>query len=224
MRPGKPLTALAGAAVLTLTLTASSCDSSTSSNGNAITDGQQANQDTQYAYVQPLPYFPFSQIRQTLIEAEAINALGIASTTFDFVQGIDHPVLVCPSIGVPVPATDELSNPVVPVWNGSSGTNNVSYSDAGVGEGQQEPDGVFPGDTTGTDGLCVNDSGGQYLNYDEAEDISVTAPAYWDATLYGGKGGIHITGTPVMPICTVKILSAVKKQAEEVCTDPNKSK
>ena len=180
-----------------------------SSNGNAATNAQQSRDDTQFAYVQPLPFFPFSQIRQTVIEAEAIDALGIASTTFDFVPGISHPVLVCPSIGVPVPATDELSNPVVAQWNGY-GNGGI----AGVGVGQEEADGVFPGDTSGTNGLCVNSTGGQYLNYDEADDISVTAPAYWDQA----TGTIKITGAPIMPTCLVKKLSA--SRAEEICTKP----
>lgn len=206
------ITAIAAAVSLAVAVTA--CNSGSSApNGNALTNQQQQNDDTQFAYVQPLPYFPFSQIRQDLIEIEAINALGIASTTFDFVPGIGAPVLSCPSIGVPIPDTDNLSNPVVAQWN-NGGTN----GEAGVGVGQEEPEGVFTGDTTGTSGLCVNSTGGQYLNDDEAYDISVTAPAYWDQTMNGGRGGIHINGTPVMPVCKVKILNAAKQQAEEVCT------
>jgi hypothetical protein len=202
----------AGIAAVVLAAGVAACSSTGSgtSNGNAISNAQQANDDRQFAYVQPLPFFPFSQIRQTVIEAEAIDALGIASTTFDFVPGISHPVLECPSIGVPVPATDELSNPVVAQWNG--------YGDggiAGVGVGQEEPDGVFPGDTSGTNGLCVNAAGGQYLDYDEAYDISITAPAYWDSA----TGTIKVTGTPVMPVCVIKKLGGNK--AEELCTKPS---
>jgi hypothetical protein len=203
------LVAVIAAILLTTGIAACMSSGNGSSNGNSITNAQQQKDDTQFAYVQPLPFFPFSQIRQTVIEAEAIDALGIASTTFDFVPGIGHPVLVCPSIGVPVPATDELSNPVVAQWSysGNDGT-------AGVGVGQEEPDGIFAGDTSGTNGLCVNSGGGQYLNYDEAYDISVTAPAYWDAA----TSTIKITGSPNMPTCLVKKLSASK--AEEICTKP----
>lgn len=215
----KILAALAGA---TLAATLAACSSSTTSTGDQVTNAQQANQDTQYAYTQPLPYFPFSQIRQTAIEAEAIDALGIASTTFMFVPGVPNPVLVCPSIGVPVPVTDQLSNPLVAQW----GDYNNS---AGVAVGQEEPMGVFTGDSSGTNSLCVKDVGSNYLGYNEAYDVSVTAPAYWDPNYWGpGKGYIKITGTPVMPVCSVKTYykndsnGNPQKQYEEVCVDPTK--
>ena len=204
------LAGLAGVAVF-LACGASSCSGGGGGAGNAATNAQQGRDDTQYAYVQPLPFFPFSQIRQTVIEAEAIDALGIASTTFFFVPGIDHPVYTCPSIGVPVPATDQLSNPFVAQWN-NGGTN----GNAGVAVGQEDPDGVFTGDTSGTNSLCVSNGGGQYLGYDEAYTISFTASAHWDS----GIGQIVVTGTPVMPVCRVKVLSASKHKAEEVCTKP----
>ena len=225
MRIKTVLPVLAATAALSL----AACSGPASSNGNAIISQQQGIQDTQYAYVQPLPYFPFSQIRQDLIEIEAINALGIASTTFMFVPGIPNPVLVCPSIGVPVPVTDQLSNPYVPAWNGTSGTNNKDYSDAGVPIGQEEPMGVFTGDSSGTNSLCVNNAGSQYEGYNEAYDVSVTAPAFWDQNYWGpGKGYIKITGDVVMPVCTVKSYNTTdsngntKKNYEEVCVDPTK--
>jgi hypothetical protein len=143
MKTRKPIAATIAAlgAVVLLTCGFSCGGSSTSGggNGNAITNQQQAVDNQQYAYVQPIPFFPFSQIRQTVIEAEAIDALGVATTTFFFVPGIDHPVYSCPSIGVPVPATDQLSNPSVAQW--SSGTNgDDGYGVAGVAVGQEEPD------------------------------------------------------------------------------------
>lgn len=210
------------AAVATASLAA--CSSDSSSAGNDITNAQQATQDTQYAYVQPLPHFPFSQIRQDLIEIEAINALGIASTTFMFIPGVPNPVHICPSIGVPVPVTDQLSNPLVAQWGGYNNS-------AGVAVGQEEPMGVFTGDSTGTNSLCVNNTGGQYAGYNEAYDVSVTAPAFWDPNYWGpGKGYIKIQGTPVMPVCTVKSYykndsnGNPQKQYEEVCVDPTKPK
>jgi hypothetical protein len=229
--PSKKLRMLVGGAVagVALLLSSASACQSGSSNGNAITNAQQGVQDTQYAYVQPLPYFPFSRIRQNLIEIEAINALGIASTTFMFIPGVPNPVLVCPSVGVPVPSTDQLSNPYVPAWNGSGGTNNQQNSDAGVAIGQQEPMGVFTGDSSGTNSLCVNSTGGQYEGYNEAYDVSVTTSAYWDPNKWGpGKGYIMVTGAPVMPVCTVHKYQGTDSSGnattnyEEVCTDPTK--
>jgi hypothetical protein len=216
---------LAGAGLaLTLALSASACSGSGSSNGNSIINAQQGVQDTQYAFVQPLPYFPFSRIRQNLTEVEAINALGIASTTFMFIPGVPNPVLICPSVGVPVPVTDNLSNPWVPVWS-NGGTN----GNAGVAVGQEEPMGVFTGDSTGTDSLCINGTGGQYEGYNEAYDVSVTTSAYWDPNKWGpGKGYIIVTGAPVMPVCKVHHYQGTDSSGnpqtnyEEVCTDPTK--
>lgn len=217
------LSTLALAVLAATTLSACDTTSTTSDNGNATTNAQQANDDQQYAFVQPLPFFPFSQIRQNVIEAEAIDALGINSTIFFFVPGIDHPIFSCAGVGVPVPATDQLSNPWVAQW--SSGTTNNNYAVAGVPVGQQEPDGVFAGDTSGTNSLCLNNTGQQFLGYNEAYDVAFTAPAHWNANALGpGKGQIIITGAPVMPVCTVKVTNAAKHQAEEVCIDPTKHK
>lgn len=205
------------AAVAALALAAAGCSSqasTTSAKGNNYTNAQQSIDTNQLAYVQPLPYFPFSQIKQNLIEIEAIQALGINSTSFIFVQGINHPVLVCPSQGVPVPATDELSNPVVPVWN--SAWDN-GYSVAGVTVNQIDPTGIFSGDTTGTNGLCLTNSGHPYDVYNEAFYITVTANAYWD----NAKGQIVVTGTPVMPLCKVfRYTYKGKPAAYEKCTAP----
>jgi len=208
-----------GAAIVTAVLAAgllAACDSG-SSNGNDIANAQQANDDTTYAFVQPLPHFPFSQIRQNVIEAEAIDAFGINSTTFFFVPGIDHPIYQCASIGVPVPATDQLSNPWVAQWAG--GTN----GNAGVAIGQAEPDGVFTGDTTGTNSICLYKTGQQFLGYNEAFDVSFTAKGHWDPNALGpGKGQVIIDGAPVIPVCTVHVINAAKQQAEEVCINPEK--
>lgn len=189
-------------------------------NGNSILNQQQAADAKQYAFVQPLPYFPFSRIRQNVIEAEAIDALGINSTTFFFINGIDHPVFQCASVGVPVPATDQLSNPSVAQWN--SGGSSNGYAIAGVPVGQMEPDGVFAGDTTGTNTLCLDGKGAEFLGYNEAYDVSFTAVAHWDPNALGpGKGQIIVTGNPVIPVCKIKVLNAAKHKAEEICTDPS---
>jgi hypothetical protein len=203
---------LAAAAAITLMTGVAACNGG--SNGSSLSNQQQSRDTTQMEYVEPLPYFPYSQMRQTLIEIEAIQALGIASTTFDFIPGIDHPVLACPSIGVPIPGTDELSNPAVAQWR--SGTE----GNAGVTVGQEDPTGVFAGETTGTGGLCLDSSANQYLNDDEGYDVALTAPAYWDTHAGDGlpPGHIQLTGPVVMPKCHVRILSARKHKAEEICT------
>ncbi len=213
--------AVAMIAVGALTLTLGACDTSSGtsggSTGNAAQNAQQQKDNAQLEFVQPIPFFPYSEIRQNLIEIEAIQALGISSTSFVFIQGIDHPVLVCPSQGVPVPATDEMTNPVVPVWN--SGSWSQGYAVAGVGVGQQDPVGVFQGDTTGTNGLCLNNAGQPYDIYNEAQYVTVTANAVWNKS----TGMIDVLGAPVMPTCTVHVIDASRHKAEEICTAPQKS-
>jgi len=224
---------IAVAIALLSTVLGCSCSAS-SSNGNAVINAQQGVQDSQYAFVQPLPYFPFSQIRQDLIEIEAINALGIASTSFFFNPGVPDPILVCPSVGVPVPETDQLSNPYQAQWNGSNNGNGLDGpgaggSDAGVAIGQGEPMGVFTGDGTGTNSLCLNNTGNQFLGFDEAYTVSVTTSAYWNPNFWApGKGKIIVTGEPVMPVCKVHKYKGTDSAGnastnyEEVCTDPTK--
>jgi hypothetical protein len=205
-------------AIAALALPLSACDSSIGnpapSSGTALSNKQEQLDFTHLQYVEPLPGFPYSEMRQDLIEIEAIEALGIDSTTFVFVQGISHPVYVCPSVGVPIPVTDQLSNDQVPVWN--SGSDNQGYGIAGVTEDQADPPGVFQGDSTGTNSLCLNGSGGQYDIYNEAYDLTVTAPAYWDQT----TGMIKLNGPAVYPVCHVVVVNAKKEKAEEICSAP----
>ena len=65
----KAFIGLAAAAVLGL----AACSSG--NQGQALEGAQQANLTLHYEQVQPLPYFQYSQYRQTLTEIEAIQAL-----------------------------------------------------------------------------------------------------------------------------------------------------
>ena len=60
---------------------------------------------------QPIPHYNYSQIRQTLIDAETISANGTQTTSFFFQMGDPDPVFTCPSLGMPVANTAQLSNP-----------------------------------------------------------------------------------------------------------------
>lgn len=219
----KKILALAATAALALSVaacTTSSTQPPSGQTGNNLSNQQQQNDYTQLEYVEPLPDFPYSQIRQDLIEWEAIEALGISSTTFFFIPGITHPVFSCPSIGVPMAETDELSNPVIAQWNTASnadqGNNGDSDSIAGVTVGQPDPDGIYQGDTTGSANLCTEGSGPPLGAYNEGYDVAVTAPAYWDPS----TGTIKLAGPAVYPVCRVVVVDAAKNQAKEVCTAP----
>lgn len=218
----RPRSRLLMTAVITLlALGLAACSSSSSApskpTGTDVSNAQQQLDFTHLVFIEPLPGFPYSQIRQNLIEIEAIEALGIDSTTFFFMQGINHPIFTCNSVGVPIPVTDSLSNNLVPAWK--DGTNYQSYGIAGVAVDQPDPNGIFQGVSSGTNSLCIDSHGHQFDGYNEAFDVSVTAPAHWDTA----TGTIVLDGEPVYPTCRVVILDAKRQKAQEICTAPAQS-
>lgn len=124
---------------------------------------------------QPIPHYNFSQIRQTLIDAETISADGTQTTSFFFQLGDQAPVFQCPSLGMPVANTAQLSNPqqIAPIsgtWGGGATT-----------LPQEDPFGIYaPTTSSGTYVVCVNGSGQKYLQYWEGDVMTVTSAATWD--------------------------------------------
>lgn len=173
----------AGLAVLALTATACSQAPSVSEKEQLAQQADTRSLDTN----QPIPHYNFSQIRQTLIDAENISAQGTQTTTFFFQMGDPDPVFTCPSIGMPVANTAQLSNPdqitgVPSNWGGGSAT-----------IGQEDPNGIYaPSSSQGTYVICVNNGGQKYLQYWEGDVMSVTAAATWDT----GSHSVHVTGAP----------------------------
>jgi hypothetical protein len=155
---------------------------------------QQAQDTASLVNNQPIPHFNFSVYRQTLIDAESIAANGTQTTSFFFNQGVRDPIFSCPSLGMPVPNTAQLSNPQQVQWNtaGSSGVASATV-------GQMDPYGAYtPSSSTGTYVICVNSSGKPYLQYWEGFVQSVTAPAVWDY----GTHTLKVTGAPSYTIKT----------------------
>lgn len=117
--------------------------------------------------------YKHSQYRATLQDAEDYEAHGVTTTSFD-VSYAGTLLFSCPSIGLPVHATDSLTNPNQLTYNSISG-NGVS----GVLP-QMENTGVYPGSSSGTFELCVRPDGSTYINYNEGEVHTIGAPAHWD--------------------------------------------
>ena len=185
------LVALGGAAALSVFALAG-CTSGNASSGNALSQAQQQRDTTQLEFVEPLPTFQYSQIRFDLIQIEAIEALGLNSVTYGFMPGNNQgPIFSCPSVGLPVPVTDELSNP----WQGET-VNSGANGNTAIAVGQEDPNGVFQGDSTGTNVLCINSKGQTYDQYTEGYDDTTTAASHWDSS----TGQIVVTGAPVMPV------------------------
>lgn len=166
--------AVAGAVAVAGMVTLGACGS----HGNAANNADVKAESQQlgiYNATQPLPVFNKSQLRQTLIEIETAQSQPTTTTTFFFNLGSPNPISSCPSIGFPVPTTDEISNPEQ-ITRSSVGSGN--YSDGVVP--QIDPNGVYSGDSTGTYVLCLNASGTPYASYWEGYVYAVSGAASWD--------------------------------------------
>jgi hypothetical protein len=153
---------IAGAVIVAFLATgASACQGGGNSSGNVAESAQQSTDTTTLVTAIPLPDFPTSQIRLDLIQVEADQALGVKSTSFGFQQGDPDPIWSCPSEGLPMPVTDQLSNPTQP--DNVNSNNNGDWNTIPVG--QMDPNGIYQGDGSGTDVLCLNSSGQPYVHY-----------------------------------------------------------
>ena len=178
---------IAAAAIAALSLTA--CTQSGNA-GQAAENQAQQHDTTSLVNDQPIPHFNYSQIRQTLIDAETIAADGTQTTSFFFQMGLPDPVFSCPSLGMPVANTAQLSNPQQVVGTGNSNA---------VTTGQMDPYGIYaPAASTGTYVICVNSSGAKYLQYWEGDVMTVTSAATWNKATHT----ITVSGAPTAVIHT----------------------
>lgn len=149
-------------------------------NGNRLESRAQAADTFGLELSQPIPHYNFSQIRQNLIELETAQADGVQTTSFFFNQGVANPVQSCPSIGAPIPTTDQLSNPDQ-VIKDNTGLNNGGGN---VTIGQMDPNGVYSGQSSGTYVMCVSPAGKAYADYWEGFVQTVFGAAHWDAATH----------------------------------------
>jgi len=196
MNRKKALTAAAGAAVLAVSLAA--CNQNNS--GQAQENAQQKADTTSLEASQPIPHYDYSQIRQTLIDAETISANGTQTTSFFFQMGNQDPVYSCPSLGEPVANSSSLSNP-------SQGTG-VSGVSGAIAIGQMDPDGIYaPVSSAGTYVICLNSGGRPYLDYWEGDVFTVSGAAGWDTATHS----IKVTGAPTAAVHTAAPAKAPAK-------------
>jgi hypothetical protein len=176
--------------VLAAVASLSACTSSSPAKNVTKSDQQQgADQQQIYRTNQPIPKYDWSQYLQTLIDMEGAQVHGVATTSFFFNAGVRDPIEVCPSIGFQVPSTSELTNPLQLVSNGDY-SNGGTYFQSGV-IGQQDPNGAFTGNSSGSYVVCVGPGGRKW--YQDAEENAhvVGGPAHWDPTK-----GIVMDGVP----------------------------
>jgi hypothetical protein len=174
--------------VLGIGTTAASCGGGGSDTSGQAQENKSQTQDTDsIVNNQPIPHYNWSQIRQTLTDAETIAANGTATTSLFYNQGVQDPVFACPSIGLPVPNTASLSNPHQVV--------NDPFSDHSQGQvvDQMDPFGIYvPSNSTGTYVICLDSKGHKYMQYWEGFVQTMTIPGEWNQATHSVK----VTGAP----------------------------
>lgn len=186
----------AAASVLAIGVTATACNGSThTSSGQAQENQQQSRDTTTLVQNQPIPGFNYSQLRQNLKEIETAEANGVQTTSFFFNQGVQDPIMSCPSIGAPIPTTDQLSNPQQ-VVTGTHGDNGYGIATTE----QMDPTGVYGGSSTGTYVMCVGADGKPYADYWEGFVSTVFGNATWNKTTHQ----VEMQGAPSFVFSTPK--------------------
>jgi hypothetical protein len=150
----------------TLALTACGPISSEYSTSMAVEDQQKV-----YTVNQPIPAFEWSLERDVYIQLytlrnEAVSTYTIVSSQFGTT------IFECPSIGFPLAADYQLTNPLAP----------YRYADGSVGSSgivveQPEPNGLFSSkNTAGTWIMCVEPDGKIYPVYSELNASAFPMP------------------------------------------------
>lgn len=137
-------------------------------------------EDQQKVYVdsQPLPAFDWSLERHIFIEL--YKARNSAVKTYSYIRNLNGQVIFqCPSIGFPMPANTQLTNPDKRIYNHSTVLP------------QAEPNGLFTSPSTvGTFVFCINSDGTVSPSYFEAEVETHLSPI--SGSTLSGDGSLKI--------------------------------
>jgi hypothetical protein len=124
-----------------------------------------------YGQTQPIPKMNRSQVRESLIEIQKLEAR--ATSTYSVERSMDGRVLrLFPSIGYPIPGGTSLTNPLQPTcgYSGNSG-----YACTAIG--QAETTGVFiPATSEGTRIIEVTPDGSKVAFYSESKISTYAYP------------------------------------------------
>ena len=140
----------------------SGCESS-ESRDSALVNKQQ----THYGNVQPIPWFDWSQDRDNLIQIYKQKNESRPTHAVVRSAGTGEILWDCPSIGFPIPADTQLTNPL-----------QRDYTSSGaVAIEQAEPNGLYTSkNTDGTYVLCVDGAGAVSPQYTESKVEVFTRP------------------------------------------------
>jgi len=169
----------------------SGCDDSVTTKAAAVEAKAQGSQQDIYNRIQPVPQFNGpSQQRETGFTVQRAQVKGSPSTTFIFNVGQADPFFECASIGYPIAATTESTNPQAIVGDNNNGGKVVI--------GAMDPNGTYPvGGSLGTYVGCLQ-QGGQTVRMDYYESTVnvIGAPATWDYV----KHHIVVTGEATITV------------------------
>ena len=150
------------ASMLAAAADVSGCESSESRDSEAVN-----KQQSHYQKIQPIPWFDWSQDRDNLIQIYKQKNEGRSTHAVVRSSGTGEILWDCPSIGFPIPADTQLTNPI---------QIDVTSGHAGAIE-QAEPNGLFTSKhTDGTYVLCVDGAGAISPQYTEAKVDVFTRP------------------------------------------------
>ena len=125
------------------------------------------SQQELYAINQPIPMFKWSQDRDNLIQIYKMKNESRATYSVVRASGTGEILWHCPSVGFPIPADTQLTNPL-----------QVMYQSNGNGVIEQaEPNGLFTSkNTDGTYVICVLSDGSLTPQYTEQKAEVFTRP------------------------------------------------
>lgn len=161
------------------------CDDSAERKDNAKVDQQQKV----YAQTQPIPFFKWSQDRDNLVQIYKMK--NESRSTYAVVRSITGEILWhCPSIGFPIPADTQLTNPLqVQHWSGGNAVIE-----------QAEPNGLFTSKhTDGTYVICVLPDGTLSPQYTESKAEVFSRPVKVEEK-DGKSRVVFLDGAPSMVI------------------------
>lgn len=175
-----------GAVSLILLLTGTACTNMDQRHSGANAAAEQKAVSDSFGRMsnsQPPPSFDWSQVRQTVIDVESAQSTGAASTTAFYLEGVGL-IEWCPSIGSPVASTTQLS--ATKQWVDLPGDHTRDLREVDQGE----PTGIYPGQSSGTWTLCLDNNGKKFAHYWEgyvSSDIGVRS--------YPAEKRVAITGS-----------------------------
>jgi len=163
----------------------SGCDDSTQKERKQVEQQQE-----RYVTVQPPPYFEWSLERHLLTELYKARNNSVATYTYVRNQYTGKVMSWCPSIGFPISAATQLTNPMaVPIGHS-------------VSVPQAEPNGLYtPAASRGTFVMCLNKDGKVVPRYHE-EDVEafLTPMIEKDGMLVEADGAVpSVTIDPKRP-------------------------